>query len=156
MLSRSPSTTRGSPNPQKHQAPLRNTTSGLLPPRWTFDQVVQPNLHECHYNVGHLPQTGNRFETDSALDDPPRRRHGGNGLVRHHPTVFGPYLRCLLIDFAAVDYSCTGRWPAVDFQDGGPKPEVVFSCTILCRGRVLSTEMDCPRRVERRSVENAR
>ena len=73
-------------------------------------------------------------------------------MDRHHPTVFGSYLRCLLIDFDAVDCSATGRWPFFDFQDGGPKPEVVFSCTILCRGHVFSTDLDCLRRVQNGST----
>ena len=67
-----------------------------------------------------------------------------------------PYLRCLSTDFEKVDCSETSRWSSVVFQDGGPKPEVVLSCTILCRGRVLSTEKDCPRCVERGSIEESR
>ena len=40
VFPRSLSTIRGLPNRQKHQAPLRNTTSSLVPPRWIFAQIV--------------------------------------------------------------------------------------------------------------------
>ena len=63
------------------------------------------------------------------------------------------YLRCLLIDFEKVDCSVIGRWPSVDFQDGGPKPEVVFFCTVSCRRRVFSVDSDCRRRVLRETIE---
>ena len=68
----------------------------------------------------------------------------------------GPYLRCLLTDFDKVDCSETSRRSSVHLQDGGPKPEVVFFCTYMCRGRVLSVDLDSLRRVERRSIEKSR
>ena len=138
---------------RRHREPVRNTTSGLVPPRWNSPQSSSRIFNSTNSSKNHLPHTGKRSKMP-----PLAMTHHENDWSNLTRLPVTPYLRCLLIDFDGVDCSVCGplsipRWRhrtgssflrhilmsgrAVEFHGGCTEPKVLFRTGSRCRLHVF-------------------